>query len=518
MTTYILIDDEEIIRRGTKKKLEPLSDTIECIGEADNGQAGIDLIREKKPDFVILDMQMPVMDGMELLPYLAEHYPGMPLLVISGYRDFDYIKQAISANAVEYLLKPFSAEMIQNCVRDILQRLSEREQIDYKLRESEEEKEEANTRYDMMLLQNIILGYHVGEPSFTSQKLKSLEGSHELVLLTIQCQLQRAEEEITGWLAENGFADLALYLPAAEGSGMGFLILFLPRIEKTRMQSLLAQAVSAMTNGLGLGDTPITLGVSRRHASVSSLREAYLETVAALDGQSAAYEGSAVYYYEGELSPRQLEWEHTDELLFRIEAGMAEEVTLLTKKLFSFYRTVADCRLVDVKYHCHELSGQCRTILSEYLGETQSAGGVQNIVSHIYSLADLETYYTNFFRNLAELLRPRSVYAEGDIIERVQLYMQRNYRKALTQDFVASLFYINRSYLSTLFKARTGEKFVDYLNDIRIEHAKELLGMSGQKMYQISKNVGYDNVKYFFRVFKKSVGMTPEQYRENCRG
>ena len=228
MTTYILIDDEEIIRRGTKKKLEPLSDTIECIGEADNGQTGIDLIREKKPDFVILDMQMPVMDGMELLPYLAEHYPGMPLLVISGYRDFDYIKQAISANAVEYLLKPFSAEMIQNCVRDILQRLSEREQIDYKLRESEEEKEEANTRYDMMLLQNIILGYHVGEPSFTSQKLKSLEGSHELVLLTIQCQLQRAEEEITGWLAENGFADLALYLPAAEGSGMGFLILFLP--------------------------------------------------------------------------------------------------------------------------------------------------------------------------------------------------------------------------------------------------------------------------------------------------
>lgn len=95
--------------------------------------------------------------------------------------------------------------------------------------------------------------------------------------------------------------------------------------------------------------------------------------------------------------------------------------------------------------------------------------------------------------------------------------MQRNYRKALTQEFVASLFYLNRSYLSSLFKARTGEKFVDYLNDIRIIKAQELLSGSNQKMYQISHAVGYDNVKYFFRIFKKKTGMTPEEFRERSR-
>ena len=68
--------------------------------------------------------------------------------------------------------------------------------------------------------------------------------------------------------------------------------------------------------------------------------------------------------------------------------------------------------------------------------------------------------------------------------------------------------------LSTLFKQKTGMKFIDYLNEVRIEKSKELLKDSNRKMYQISKAVGYDNPKYFFRIFKKKTGMTPEQYRE----
>ena len=93
MYTYIVIDDESLIRKGTIKKLQPMEEQISCIGEADNGKAGIELIQEVHPDFVILDMQMPIMGGKELLPYLAENYPEMPLIVISGYRDFDYVKQ-----------------------------------------------------------------------------------------------------------------------------------------------------------------------------------------------------------------------------------------------------------------------------------------------------------------------------------------------------------------------------------------------------------------------------------------
>ncbi|MBQ1312011.1 MAG: response regulator, partial [Blautia sp.] len=78
MFTYLIIDDEELTRKGTIKKLSSLNDLASCIGEAENGREGIRKIEELHPDIVILDMQMPVMDGTQLLPYLAGHYPDLP--------------------------------------------------------------------------------------------------------------------------------------------------------------------------------------------------------------------------------------------------------------------------------------------------------------------------------------------------------------------------------------------------------------------------------------------------------
>lgn len=105
MYQFIIVDDEPLIRLGTLKKLEPLKDQIHCSGEAGNGKQALKLIEEFHPDLVILDMEMPVMDGTQLLPFLAEHYPDMQLIVISGYKSFDYIKYAISANVIDYILK-----------------------------------------------------------------------------------------------------------------------------------------------------------------------------------------------------------------------------------------------------------------------------------------------------------------------------------------------------------------------------------------------------------------------------
>ena len=176
----------------------------------------------------------------------------------------------------------------------------------------------------------------------------------------------------------------------------------------------------------------------------------------------------------------------------------------------------SDFSLADAKYYCYYLSGQCRNILNYYLKQEtpKSSNSIQNVVNYIFSLKELKDYYYQFFMNITELLKAESIYSGDDVVEKIQTYMQHNYPKNLTQDFIASLFYLNRSYLSTLFKQKTGMKFIDYLNEVRIEKSKELLKDSNRKMYQISKAVGYDNPKYFFRIFKKKTGMTPEQYRE----
>lgn len=515
MYTYLIIDDEELIRKGTIKKLSAMEDQVTCIGEAENGQDGIEKIKELHPDIVVLDMQMPIMDGTRLLPYLAENYPNLPLIVISGYRDFDYIKQAISAQAIDYVLKPFGKEAIQKCMSDALKRLEDQNAIRTQLSNSEEEKEAAYYEYDLQILRSLILGYHTDTTSISSQKLNFINQLHDFILITFYFTEVPQEQVIQEWVTDHGFGDLALYLGNPSDKRMGFLLLFIPEDSILPNRQLTQQVIEAFIPWAEDCKTPVLAGVSRTHNNLEQLNTAFQETAAALNHQKLSDQPSNYYYYQ-ESNPRSITWDKQDEFLFRIESGMTSAVEEMTNELFCYYRTIPDFTLSDAKYHCYLLSDQCRLILNYYMNQTNDKPGsnsMQNVVNRIFHVDDLKKYYLQFFLNLASLLQSQSVYAGDDVIENIKVYMERNYQKDITQEYISYLFYINRSYLSTLFKAKTGEKFVDYLNSIRIEKAKELLSGSQRKMYQVARAVGYDNVKYFFRVFKKKTGITPEQYR-----
>lgn len=517
MYTYVIIDDEELIRKGTIKKLAPMSEEITCIGEADNGLTGIELVKTYHPDFVILDMQMPEMDGMALLPWLSSNYPSLPLIVISGYRDFDYIKQAISSNAIEYILKPFSREMIQDSVRQAIERLSNRSHMENRLKDSEQAKEQACYDFDIQLISNLILGNHVASTSLTSQKLSFINGTHHLLLLTMHFTQPINDNTVQNWLEEHGFADLALYLSGPQSPNLGSMILFIPENSTVPKEKLTTEILDVFIPWAEEQSSQVIVGISQAHRDINDLAAAYDETSQALNQQPVSRNFSDRYVYTGEIEPRLLEWDLTEEFLFRIDSGMADEVDRLTHELFDWYRSLGQCSLADAKLHCHMLADQCRLILNAYLNNQkakESSGSMQNIIRHLFTLQELQDYYLQFFTNLASMIEPLTVYAVDDIIEKIQIYMERNYQKNLTQELISSLFCLNRSYLSTLFKSKTGKKFVDYLNEIRIRHSQEMLTQTDRKMYSIARAVGYDNVKYYFRVFKKHTGLTPEQYRQ----
>lgn len=515
MYTYVIIDDESLIRQGTEKKLSALAEQITCIGHADNGKDGISLIEKVHPDIAVLDMQMPIMDGTQLLPYLSEHYPDMPLIVISGYRDFDYINHAIKAKAIDYILKPFSREDIQKSMLDAIAKLEDN--ISFQnLLSSEEQAEHNYYEYDVQMLKNLILGYHTASASITSKKLSFINDTHNLVLLSLHFSRPVPKERMKSFIEENGFGDLALYLTHMNNQQLGFIVLFVPENTTLSNKQLSIQIAEALIPVMSEFEVIITVGISNTHKTLMELHSAFLETSDALNSQPLNSSGFHYYFSSEAKEPKFIHWDRQEEFLFRIEAGMPDEVSKLLDNLFQYYNGITDCTLADAKYHCYQLGDQCRMIMKEYLNqpapETGSAS-MQNIVSHTFSAKELENYYRQFFLNITNMLKPQSVYAIDDIIEKIKIYINRNYQKNLTQDFISCLFYLNRSYLSQLFKAKTGQKFVDYLNGVRIQKAKELLGNSDRKMYQIAKAVGYDNVKYFFRVFKKYEGVTPEQYR-----
>ena len=196
MYKYVIIDDELLTRKGTIEKLAPVANILQCTGEAEDGEQGLQLIEAVHPDLVITDMKMPVMDGTALLPVLAERYPEIALIVISGYQDFEYMRQAIYAKAIDYILKPFSTEDIVESVKKVIKKMELKETESIKSRLETEHYEKSQENYDLGIIRNIIEGHSTGNGDFVSRKIRFMFQERKIILITLYSEKNIRPEEI----------------------------------------------------------------------------------------------------------------------------------------------------------------------------------------------------------------------------------------------------------------------------------------------------------------------------------
>lgn len=515
MYTYLLVDDEALTRKGTIKKLESLKDRITCIGEAENGQEAMEKIQQLNPDVIITDMNMPIMDGTQLLTFLTEHYPQKQIIVISSYKDFEYMHQAIKANAIDYILKPFGKEEIQSCVLRAMEQIENNSSMQQQLISSQSQKEVAQYEYDMQLLKNMLLGYHTSSSTLVSEKLSFINETHHFILITLHSLAHLNEVDLQNFLIENEFGDLAVYLQNENTPYLGSIILFVSESALLSVPDFCKQIAQSLIYRYESELPTLVAGISQIHRDISELHDAFLETVSALNSKGINDNFRYYFYSDTPTESSGIDWTEREAFLFYLESGMSSQIATLLDKLNQYLSTLPTT-LSDIKYYYVQLSYQAQSIMAQYVEQVKSSSSslsMQNTLNTMFTLEELQKYYLQFFSNISEIMKNCSVYATNDAVEKVKIYVQKNYKNDLSMEFISSLLYLNRSYLSHLFKEKTGEKFVDYLNNVRIEKSKELLKSTDKKMYAIAKAVGYDNIKYFFRIFKKKTGLTPEQYR-----
>uniref|UniRef100_UPI00356593DF response regulator n=1 Tax=Cohnella sp. TaxID=1883426 RepID=UPI00356593DF len=187
MYKYIVVDDEVLIRRGMLKKIRAadFGDRLEFAGEANNGEDALALLGSADPDIVITDMRMPEMDGKLLLQTLQTNYPSKKIIVVSGYSDYEYMKEAISAKVVGYLLKPFSRDEIRETLTKAIDLLDAERSALQQLEHQENEKQEISYDADLQSLGHLIVGLHRKEkvPAFRSVRLQEAASAKRYVLL-----------------------------------------------------------------------------------------------------------------------------------------------------------------------------------------------------------------------------------------------------------------------------------------------------------------------------------------------
>lgn len=515
MYSFIIVDDEPLIRKGLLKKIHSFSLELAFAGEADNGADALELIHKLNPDIIFTDMRMPEMDGKSLMRIIHRQYPDKKIIVISGHSDFDYMKEAISAKVVSYLLKPFSREEIHRTLEQAIEAIEKDRSIQQEVVSKAAETELISYRADIQSLLSLIIGIHHRDklPSFQSARLKDVLAASSHILLTLYAPAPIVQERI------EDHHDY-LYIPHSQSDKLAFMLLSYSGAESDEAMlsharqtaELIIDTVSVRKGSEGC------IGISTIITDFNMLYQAHHETISALDQRSITDFGRYYLYNKHISSPEVLLWDRTDELLFLIESGQTARVQELMLDFFAFYIRQPAVSLAQLKEQCRNIIQEVKKMLSIYL-QTQADGSpsssLESVLNISFDLDSIRQYMLTVLVSTSDLLKENSSYSSDNVIDNIKTYIHKNYTKDLTLEKVSSLFYLNPSYLSFLFKEKTAQNFTDYINQLRIEQAKSLLKLSDDKVYRIAKQLGYDNPKYFFRVFKKMTGITPEEFRKS---
>ena len=531
MLKVFLAEDEFIIREGIKNNIDWQAHGYEFCGEASDGELAFPLIQKTRPDILITDIKMPFVDGLALSRLVKKELPETEIIILSGYEEFDYAKEAIQIGVARYLLKPVNGETllqeIDSVAEIILGKQKEKE-----IREKyQKEMEENSLRDQMDLFQHLVTGdCSMEELLSVADKLdlKIMAPWYSIVLLKIQ-SMKHDYEEYSGSIVvvDERIVKLAepehvlIFDRALEGRA--FLFKADSEEELLAYQKEYLGDVKEVLSGYanlryfgGIG-TPVNrlreIPASFEDASHAFAHRYLVAESCILDSSLLMQEGAA---------------EHED---FRISAVNPEQID--RTKMQEFLRT-GD--LDEVIYFVDEFFGKLdggamkSRIFRQYItmdayfsivdflkglglqkDEIEAPDQDSSILQDEKSAMD---YIVRIMEKALVMREKKASSRYEDVVSEVIHYIEDNYaQEELSLNLLASHVNFSPNHLSMIFSQQTGQTLIRYLTDYRMNRAKELLRCSSKKSSVISMEVGYKDPHYFSYLFKKTQGMTPTQYR-----
>jgi YesN/AraC family two-component response regulator len=534
----MIVDDEKWIRRGLVQSIEWDRFGLKLVGEAADGQEAYDMSLAAKPDLLFLDMRMPGLDGKQLLSLLERDLPETLTVVVSGYSDFEYTKEAIRHKAFDYVLKPVKkgelTVVLEKAVAELDRREAQRHRASdggdwlsrHFLREGAQPGAAATAGKEPYLPSGWRKGEYaviVGLPDGSRE-----EGPEPARLqAALREQLGRSRPFLFGgdWLFEVTHAPgdvrekvIALCVPQ-----LGQLE---PRqLHKTLQEAVRQAAGVDAAGGQGGGSASgFSFGVSRTMRDPLKLAEAYREACDALRSKALGDTGAVLFAAETGTAPTgAYPQEQENALLLALQAGnpeVAEHQLERWLAAFCSESTMVGQLQRNASALVHAIGKQLMARgarMEEVCGKSPAA--YADMITHLGDIGSVRTLFE------AELLPAVLNYSKRSaekmsevIVAELRKLVEGQYNQQLSLHQIAGHHYMNPDYVGRLFKKATGKNFVDYVADVRIAKAKELMHMSDYKNYEIAQLVGYEDYRYFSQIFKKKIGMTIGEYRSRLGG
>ena len=516
----LLVDDEEDIREGISRKMDWLGLGFSLVGEAANGQDALELAESLRPDVILTDIKMPFMDGLELCRILTDRLPAARFVVFSGFDAFEYAKQAIQMNVVEYILKPINADELSAVLRRLKDQL-DRERAERRNVELLRSRYMENLPILRELFYANLLDGHI-EPGTERERAARLDidlqgeewavglayiGSDRRDALSTLSVQKLLEESLTADRCKLSLYNdwVAVIVSLTESFTIYDLIRVLDRV------CTLAASYLGLT---------LTVGVGAPCKELSGMARSAAEARTALEYRSMVGRGQVIYI--GDLEPdggQVLTFEEADErtLTAAVRLGSEQEVRDAAAALAGKIREANPSAgqynlfLMELVTHLMKMTRRSGVGVEEVFG-TGFSLPIQD--SALPSLEELEDWCAERYLRLRTLIRRRQTDSAGQTVEAAKEYIRQHYAESdLSVEKLCAYLHLSSTYFSTLFKRETGTSFTAYVTTVRMEAAAEAIRGTEEKTYLIAQRCGYEDPNYFSYVFKRHFGVTPTKYR-----
>lgn len=527
----MLVDDEEEVRKAIIRNMDWEKLGFMVVGDAENGEDALEKLEQWEPDVVITDIRMPYMDGLTLTARIREKYPSMKILIFSGYDDFEYAKQAIKLNVTEYILKPVNSEELAVILKRI--RVSLDEEI-----EQRRNIDALRRSYlgSLPILRELFLNDLVHGTTDMETAAKRLE---EYGLSILNARKWMAAVIHVGQVERVETKELSMHQELIPISVRGLVedclqtycrfaiftspegITVIAAIDENNTQTGLINLFHDICKeSRRVLEVEITIGVGHSCERLQEIGEAYRSAVDALGYRAIVGGGKTIYINDVEPVSRgklRLDVKDEEELTAAIKFGQTADIDVMLRRLSA---CMEDAKVHARQYQLYMLSiANCLfRLMQQYDLDVNemfdSKEQYEDILAGICKREEFADRIIPAACRMNEAMNRERDNTTRRVMDQAKEYIREHYAEPdLSVETLCRHLHMSPAYFSTVFKKETGQTYVNYLTEVRLKKAVELLNETDDKTYMIAEKVGYQEQNYFSYVFKKKYGVSPTKYR-----
>lgn len=540
----IFLAEDEVVVRETIKRMIPWEELgFELVGEAADGEMALPLLIRQQPDLLITDIKMPFMDGLTLARLAKKEIPGLKVVILSGYDDFNYAKQAIGIGVEDYLLKPITKNALIERLSEIRSRYEhEKTQKEYYEKfQREMQAYEKNSSRDFF---EALVGGSMDmmEVYKRAEKLglDIVAEAYNVLIFTMNCDedFSGQRDEYSSWEAES--LELLENFFAGHSSAMLFRSnIFsygvLLKGQRETIEENTRACVDEIRKILSRQDgrREWFLAVGQSVDRLSQIQKSY-HTASRAFSQRYLYDENILYYDEMETMEHPGGQAETEDNAYLqkvdvnalnpailqkfLSNGLQEETENFVK---DYFYAIGQEPMESLVFRNYVILNVRFSVISFIKGlgcdtnEMESADTEEVLAESGKNMESAIAYAKKMISQAIEIRDQNSGNKNRSNLKTAVDFIDSHYMdEEISLNTVANVANVSSNHFSALFSQNMGQTFIEYLTTLRMNKAKELLRCTGMRSSEIAGEIGYKDAHYFSYLFKKTQGMTPSDYRK----